>query len=61
MCTMQGISFDLEERKGTAFVLPDPIQSSVFGLLNMGKDLKGCLKLMHEALNFVEAQGPHLW
>ena len=57
MCRVQGISFDLEERKGTAFLLPDSLQSCVIGLISMGNNPLQVLKLMAETLDFVGSQG----
>ena len=57
MCRVQGISFDLEERKGTAFLLPDSLQSCVLGLISMAGNVMGTLKLMLETLEFVGSQG----
>ena len=57
MCRVQGISFDLEERKGTAFLLPDSLQSCVLGLISMAQNPMQALKLMGETLDFVGSQG----
>jgi hypothetical protein len=57
MCRVQGISFDLEERKGTAFLLPDSLQSCVIGLISMAGNTLQVLKLMLETLEFVGSQG----
>ena len=57
MCRVQGISFDLEERKGTAFMLPDSLQSCVIGLISMAQSPLQVLKLMLETLDFVGSQG----
>ena len=57
MCREQGISFDLEERKGTAFLLPDSLQSCVLGLISMGQNTATVTKLMAETLDFVGSQG----
>lgn len=57
MCRVQGISFDLEDRKGTAFLLPDSLQSCVLGLISMANSPLQVLKLMAETLDFVGSQG----
>jgi IQ domain-containing protein H len=57
MCRVQGISFDLEERKGTAFLLPDSLQSCVLGLIAMGASQVQVCKLMADTLDFVGSQG----
>lgn len=57
MCRVQGISFDLEDRKGTAFMLPDSLQSCVIGLISMAQNPLQVLKLMLETLDFVGSQG----
>ncbi|CAG9318397.1 unnamed protein product [Blepharisma stoltei] len=60
MCRVQGISFDLELKKGTTFILPDCIQSSVIGLLTMGGSPLDCSKLLLNSLKFVETQAGDL-
>jgi IQ domain-containing protein H len=57
MCRVQGISFDLEDRKGTAFLLPDSLQSCVLGIMSMGNTQLQVLKMMGETLDFVGSQG----
>lgn len=54
MCRLQSISFDLESRKGTAFMLADCLQSGVLSLMTIGEDKKECLHSMVEAIKFVE-------
>lgn len=60
MCRVQGISFDLELKKGTTFILPDCIQSSVIGLLTMGTSPLECSKFLLNSLKFVETQAGDL-
>ena len=57
MCRVQGISFDLEDRKGTAFLLPDSLQSCVLSIIAMANTPIQALKMMGETLDFVGSQG----
>ena len=56
MCRLQSISFDLESRKGTAFMLQDCLQSSVIALMTIAEDRKETLAQMNEAFKFLEQQ-----
>lgn len=56
MCRLQSISFDLESRKGTAFMLSDCLQSGVISLMTIAEDRKDSLHNMVEAIKFIEQQ-----
>ena len=54
MCRLQSISFDLESRKGTAFMLQDCLQSGVLAMMTIAEDRKETLAMMNEAFKFIE-------
>ncbi len=56
MCRLQSISFDLESRKGTAFMLSDCLQSGVISLMTIAENRKDTLHNMVEAIKFIEQQ-----
>jgi hypothetical protein len=56
MCRLQSISFDLESRKGTAFMLQDCLQSGVLALMTIAEDRKESLSMMNDAFKFLEQQ-----
>lgn len=56
MCKVNGISFNLEERRGTYFLLPDILQSGVIGLMAMGRTVAETVALVSEGLQFVQNQ-----
>mmetsp|Transcript_5389 Transcript_5389/g.9928 ORF Transcript_5389/g.9928 Transcript_5389/m.9928 type:complete len:465 (+) Transcript_5389:1246-2640(+) len=59
LCRMLNIAFDLEEKVGSTFLLPDSMQSGVIGLMSMGKNLLQVAELINTALDFVSEQaGP---
>lgn len=59
MCRLQSISFDLEKRSGTTFILSDCLQSGVLSILSVGEDRADVVEKMVEALNFIQSQaGP---
>lgn len=58
MCKMRGISFDLEDRKGITFLLPDSLQSSIIGLLAMGRSSEESISLMHSTISFISESFP---
>lgn len=37
LCRVEGISYDLEKKVGTAFVLIDSLQSGIIGLIGVGE------------------------
>jgi len=56
MCRLQSISFDLESRKGTAFMLQDCLQSGTLAMMTIAEDRKETLAQMVEAFKFIEQQ-----
>lgn len=40
MCRLEAVSFDLEKKKGSTFILIDILQQGVLGLLTIGEDIK---------------------
>ena len=54
MCRLQSISFDLESRKGTAFMLQDCLQSGVLAMMTIAEERKEALGMMCEAFKFIE-------
>jgi hypothetical protein len=55
MCRIEGISFDLEARVGTTFLLCDSLQSGVLSIISMGRNLRETLGLLSETLTFIQA------
>lgn len=56
MCRIESISFDLEKRKGTTFILCDSLQSGVISVMSIGAQTGEALKTMADALNFIQRQ-----
>lgn len=56
MCRLQSISFDLESRKGTAFMLQDCLQSGVIAMMTIAEERKESLSMMNDAFRFLEQQ-----
>ena len=56
MCKVNGISFNLEERRGTYFLLPDILQSGIIGLMAMGRNTSETVALATEGLQFIQNQ-----
>lgn len=54
MCRLQSISFDLESRKGTAFMLQDCLQSGVIAMMTIAEERKESLAMMNDAFKFLE-------
>lgn len=53
MCRVEGISFDLEARVGTTFLLCDSLQSGVLSVISMGRHLRETLSYLSETLTFI--------
>lgn len=53
MCRLESISFDMEKRQGSTFVLSDCLQSGVIAMLTIGVHRKVTVNFMIEALNFI--------
>lgn len=54
MCRLESISFDLERKSGTTFMLQDCLQSGVIAMMTISENRKETLQLMIEALKFIE-------
>lgn len=54
MCRMRNISFDLEQRQGSTFMLQDCLQSGLLAMMTIGEQRIDCLKLMCDTFKFVE-------
>ena len=54
MCRLQSIAFDLESRKGTAFMLQDCLQSGVIAMMTIAEDRRETLGMMCDAFKFIE-------
>ena len=56
MCRLESISFDMEKRSGSTFVLSDCLQSGVIAMLTIGVHRRVTVNYMVEALNFIQNQ-----
>lgn len=56
MCRLESISFDMEKRSGSTFVLSDCLQSGVLAMLTIGVHRRVAVNYMLEALNFIQNQ-----
>lgn len=54
MCRMRNISFDLEQRQGSTFMLQDCLQSGLLAMMTIGELRVDCLKAMCDTFKFVE-------
>lgn len=54
MCRLRNISFDLEQRQGSTFMLQDCLQAGLVAMMTIGPDRVDCLRMMSDALKFVE-------
>ena len=53
---MKGISFDLQEKKGTAFNLVDSFASGVLGIMGVGSSLLDCFSTVERGMLFIQKQ-----
>lgn len=61
MCRMRNVSFDLEQRQGSTFMLQDCLQSGLLALMTIGEQRIDCLRMMCHAFKFIEeVAGPAL-
>lgn len=59
MCRLESISFDLEKRDGTTFILSDCLQSGMLSILSVAESRAEVVEKMVESLNFIQSQaGP---
>ena len=56
VCRMRGISFDLRNRVGTAFLLMDSLASATLGVFAVGKNAVTAMRSLVDALLFLEEQ-----
>ena len=54
MCRLRSISFDLERRMGTTFMLQDCLQSGLLSIMTIADERTEALKLMCDTFKFVE-------
>lgn len=50
------VSFDLQQRMGTAFMLTDSLVGGMLGLIGVGKETEDALKNVHKSIRFIETQ-----
>ena len=55
---MGGISFDLENKYGSTFILLGSLKNSM-GMITTAKDRETCKKLMIKSLDFIIKQNAH--
>ena len=46
LCRLHGISFDLQQKLGTAFMLTDTLASGIIGLIGVGNDTNDAMKMV---------------
>ena len=46
LCRLHGISFDLQQKTGTAFMLTNTLASGIIGLIGVGSDTKDAMKMV---------------
>lgn len=56
LCRMKGISFDLQEKKGTAFNLVDSFATGVLGIMGVGSSLLDCFSTVERGMLFIQKQ-----
>jgi hypothetical protein len=56
LCRMKGVSFDLQEKKGTAFNLVDSFATGVLGICGVGASLLECFTTVERGLLFMQKQ-----
>lgn len=54
MCRLESVSFDLENRSGSTFILPDCLQGGVISILTVAQERDEVVEKMVEALNFIK-------
>lgn len=53
MCRKNGISFDIEKKAGSVFLLVDDLDKGVLSVMTIAENPKKDLKFMTDALNFI--------
>ncbi len=56
MCRLESISFDLERRQGSTFMLQDCLQSGVIAMMTIAPIKKEAIEMMLSAFRFLEKQ-----
>lgn len=56
LCRMKGISFDLQEKRGTAFNLVGSFASGALGIMGVGTSLLECFTTVERGLLFIQQQ-----
>jgi hypothetical protein len=54
MCRLRSVSFDLERRMGTTFMLADCLQSGLLSLMAIAEERTDALRMVNEAGKFIE-------
>jgi len=54
MCRLRSVSFDLERRNGTTFMLQDCLQSGLIALMTIAEERTETLRMMCDAFKFIE-------
>jgi hypothetical protein len=54
MCRLRNISFDLEQRIGSTFMLQDCLQSGLLAMMTISVDRVNSIKLMCDGFKFIE-------
>jgi len=55
-CRLQNISFDIERKQGSTFLLQDCLQSGVIAMMTIAEDRKDSLNMMVDSFKFLESQ-----
>ena len=56
MCRLKAVSYDLETKVGSTFILLDSLQTGVLGLFTIGRNRRNVVKYMNDGLNFIIQQ-----
>ena len=56
LCRLHGVSFDLQQRTGTAFMLTDSLVAGMLGLIGVGEETEDAFKMVHKTSKFIESQ-----
>lgn len=56
MARLEGISYDLQEKKGICMLLVDQLSSGVLGLLSIHRDFEENVDELYRAVSFVSKQ-----
>ena len=56
LCRLQGVSFDLKQKAGTAFMLVDSLASGVLGMMSVAETRFEALRGMSQTFEFIQEQ-----